>query len=216
MRVLIPGGSGLIGRALTTDLAADGHEVVLLSRTPQRVSGLPKGARAEAWDGRTAEGWLHLIDGVDAIVNLAGEGIGDGRWSAKRKRRIRDSRVHAGEAVVAAVKAARNKPRVVIQASGIGYYGPRQETEITEEENAGQDWLAQVAVQWEASTAAVEEAGVRRAVIRTGVVLSRGDGAFDHLGLELCLVVLGRDFRPHLAEDIQRLRIFDGDSRVLQ
>ena len=191
MRILIPGGSGLIGRALTTDLTADGHEVILLSRTPQRVTGLPNGARAEAWDGRTAEGWLHLADGADAIINLAGENIGAGRWTAGRKKRIRDSRVHAGAAVVEAVKGAANKPGVVIQASGSGYYGPRGDERINEAETAGDDFPSRVSIDWEASTAPVETLGVRRAIIRSGVVLSTDGGALPRMLLPFKLFAGG-------------------------
>src|SRR5512137_3100452 len=102
MRVVITGGTGLIGRALAADLAAGGHEVILLSRAPGRVTGLPAGARAAGWDGRTAAGWGPLADGAQAIVNLAGENLSAGRWTAERKRRIRASRLNAGQAVVEA------------------------------------------------------------------------------------------------------------------
>ena len=91
MRTVITGGSGLIGRALTESLVADGHEVVILSRTPERVSNLPATVRVEHWDGQTAAGWAHLADGAKAIVNLAGENISAGRWTAERKERIRES-----------------------------------------------------------------------------------------------------------------------------
>ena len=191
MRVVITGGTGLIGRAVSANLASDGHEVIVLSRSPERATLLPDGVRAERWDARTAEGWSHLADGADAIVNLAGESIGAGRWTGERKRRILDSRLDAGLAVVQAVEQADQKPGVVIQASGIGYYGPRQGAEITEDEKPGQDWVAQVAVQWEASTAPVEEMGVRRAMIRTGVVLSRDDGAMPRMVLPFRLFVGG-------------------------
>ena len=103
MRTIITGGSGLIGRALAAELAAAEHEVIILSRTPGRVSGLPAGVRAAGWDGRTAEGWQDLADGATAIVNLAGESIAAGRWTAARKRRIAASRQQAGAAVVQAV-----------------------------------------------------------------------------------------------------------------
>jgi len=106
MRFIITGGTGLIGRELTENLAVDGHEVIVLSRTPERAEGLPHGARAERWDGRTASGWGPLADGVDAIVNLAGENIAEGRWTEDRKKRIRESRIHAGQAVVQAVEKA--------------------------------------------------------------------------------------------------------------
>ena len=191
MRVIITGGTGLIGRALVENLASGGHEVVVLSRAPERTTGLPAGVRAERWDARTADGWVHLADGADAIVNLAGENLSAGRWTDEQKRRIQDSRLLAGQAVVQAVEQASRKPGVVIQASGIGYYGPCGDKEITEDAAPGRDWLAQVAVQWEDSSAAVEAMGVRRAVARTGVVLSTQGGALPRMMLPFQLFVGG-------------------------
>jgi uncharacterized protein (TIGR01777 family) len=191
VRVVITGGTGLIGRALSADLASDGHEVIVLSRWPQRVTGLPASVRAERWDARSADGWAHLADGADAIVNLAGENIGAGRWTEERKRRILDSRLDAGRAVVQAVERASQKPAVVIQASGIGYYGPRGDEEIAEDEAPGQDYMAQLAVRWEDSTAPVEALGLRRATIRSGVVLSAQEGALPRMLLPFRLFVGG-------------------------
>ncbi len=177
MSVLITGGTGLIGRALAAELVAAGHEVAVLSRNPQGAQGLPPGVRVERWDGRTAQGWGGLADGAYAIVNLAGENLAGGRWTAERKQRIRQSRLDAGQAVVEAVRAAKRKPAVVVQASGIGYYGPHGDEEVTEDFPPGSDFLGRLAAEWEASTAPVEGMGVRRVVIRTGVVLSREGGA---------------------------------------
>ncbi len=186
MRVIITGGTGLIGSALTHNLTGDGHEVIVLSRSPGSVQGLPNNARAVGWDTRTADGWADLADGADAIVNLAGESLaGEGRfptrWTPERRQRIRRSRLEAGRAVVDAVERATEKPAVVIQASAVGYYGPSGEEVLTEEAPAGDDFLANVCVDWEASTAAVEEHGVRRAIIRTGLVLSSQSGALPRL-----------------------------------
>ncbi len=213
MRVLITGGTGLIGRALAANLAADGHEVILLSRAPERTTALPAGVRAERWDGRTAEGWAALADGADAIVNLAGENIAAGRWTAERKRRIRESRVNAGRAVVQAVEAVAHKPRVVIQASAVGYYGPRGDEEVTEETPPGDDFLAQVTIEWEASTAPVEALGVRRVIVRTGVVLSAEGGALPRMLLPFKLFLggplgSGRQWFPwiHVADEVAAIR----------
>ena len=101
MRIIIPGGSGLIGRALIPALIKDGHEVWVLSRNPQQAQ-LANGAQCCAWDGKTAQGWLHLAEGAEAIINLAGENLGSGLWTAAKKQRILDSRVQAGQAIVAA------------------------------------------------------------------------------------------------------------------
>ncbi|MCI0475241.1 MAG: TIGR01777 family oxidoreductase, partial [Anaerolineales bacterium] len=137
------------------------------------------------WDGCTAQGWSAVADGAFAIVNLAGESIGIPPipWTVERKRRIRDSRVNAGKAIIEAVRLAREKPRVVIQASGVGYYGARGDEIIVEKNSAGDDFLGDVATQWEASSAEVESLGVRRAIIRTGLPLDKSGGVFPYLAL---------------------------------
>jgi hypothetical protein len=196
MRVIITGGAGLIGRALAADLAGAGHEVIVLSRNPGQARGLPSGVRAERWDGRTAAGWGPLADGAGAIVNLAGENLAGrdffpSRWTPERKQLILQSRLDAGRAVVEAVSAAPVKPRVVIQSSGIGHYGAHGDETLTEQEGPGDDFLARLTVEWEASTQAVEACGVRRAVIRTGVVLDPKEGALLRLLLPYRLFVGG-------------------------
>jgi len=213
VRVIITGGSGLIGRALAAQLAHDGHEVIVLSRAPERITPLPLAVRATQWDARTANGWEDLADGADAIVNLAGENLAAGRWTAERKRRIRESRINAGHAVVQAVEAARQKPRVVVQASAVGYYGPRGDEEVTEEASAGDDFLAQVCMAWEESTRPVEAMGVRRVIIRTGVVLSAAGGALPRMVLPFKLFVggplgNGRQWFPwiHITDQVSAIR----------
>jgi uncharacterized protein len=187
MRVIITGGTGLIGQALAVELAGAGYELILLSRKPAANNhSLPTGVRLEQWDGRTATGWGHLANGAAAIVNLAGENIGGegllpDRWTAVKKQRIVQSRLDAAAAVVAAVRAANPKPGAVIQASAVGYYGPCGDELITEQSPAGNDFLAQVCTRWEAAAAPVEADGVRRAVIRTGLVLSRQGGPLPRL-----------------------------------
>ena len=117
MRIIITGGTGLIGSKLVSSLAAEQHEVLVLSRSPEKYT-FPAGVMGVKWNGRTAEGWGDLVNETDAIINLAGENIsGTGflpsRWTPERKQRIRDSRVQAGEAIVAAVEAAANKPSIL-------------------------------------------------------------------------------------------------------
>jgi len=124
-RVIITGGTGLIGRALVAELATVGYKVIVLSRNPDKAAGLPRGVRAERWDGKTAQGWGALADSAAAIINLAGENLaGEGffpsRWTPERKQRILQSRLNAGAAVVEAVRSAATRPRVVIQSSAVG------------------------------------------------------------------------------------------------
>lgn len=190
MRIIITGGSGLIGRQLTTQLASQGHEVIILSRTPQAVQGLPPRARAELWDGRTAAGWGHLVHHETTIINLAGANIGDKRWTAERKQLIVQSRVEAGQAVVAAVEAAEHKPAVVIQASAIGYYGNRADEPLPETAAPGTDFLANVCVLWEEAIAPVASHS-RLITIRTGVVLTTTGGALAKMLLPFKLFAGG-------------------------
>lgn len=213
MRVIITGGTGLIGRVLAADLAADGHEAIVLSRDPGRAQALPRGVRAERWDGRTATGWGALTDGADAIVNLAGENLASGRWTAARKERIRRSRYDAGRAVVQAVSEATVKPKVVIQASGANYYGLQGDEPATETTAPGDDFLAMVCVEWEAATAAVDAFGVRRVVCRTGLVLSRRGGILPLWALPFRFGVggrvgSGRQWVPwiHIQEQVAAIR----------
>ena len=197
MRVVITGGTGLIGRALAANLVADGHEVIVLSRAPSRAPRMPGGVRVEPWDARTAQGWGHLADGATAIVNLAGaslagEGFFPTRWTPARIRIIRESRLDAGCAVVEAVTQARQKPDVVVQASTVGYYGYHGDERLTEAAESGSDWAARfVAQEWEPSTQPVEEMGIRRVVVRSGVVLSTEDGALPRLLLPFRLFAGG-------------------------
>ncbi len=188
MRVIITGGTGLIGRNLAASLVNNHHEVIVLSRHPKQAVGLPTGVQVVGWDARTAQGWGQLADGADAIVNLAGESIGGAglipaRWTDARKQRILQSRLDAAHAVVQAVEAAAHKPRVVVQASAVGYYGATGDNLITETHAVGNDFLAQVCVQWENASAPLDDMGVRRVVIRTGLVLSPDEGVLPRLML---------------------------------
>ena len=214
MRILIAGGTGLIGTALVKSLRDNGNEVIILTRSPQQAGDrVASGVRLEKWDGRSTDGWGPLVEEVDAIVNLAGEGVADGRWTAARKRRIRESRVEAGQALVAAVAEASAKPGVLIQSSAVGYYGPCADEILTEEAAAGSDFLAEVCVEWEASTAEVEGMGLRRPVIRTGVVLSGEGGAFPRMALPFRLFAggplgSGNQYFPwiHIDDEVAAIR----------
>lgn len=172
MKVLITGGTGLIGTALTKRLLADKQTVVILSRNPSAhfVKG---GIQLAAWDGKSAAGWGHLVNEVDAVVNLAGVNLGGGLWTQKRKAALLSSRVNAGKAVVEAIRQADQKPKVLIQASAVGYYAASGETEILENCPAGDDFQGTLCQQWEESTRQVEEMGVRRVIIRSGVVFEK-------------------------------------------
>jgi uncharacterized protein (TIGR01777 family) len=144
------------------------------------------------WDGKTGAGWGQHADGADAIVNLAGEPIAPMPWWGDRKEKIRASRVNAGHAIVDAVQQAKNKPRVVVQSSAIGYYGLHGDETVNENTAAGKDFLASVCVDWENATQAVEAMGVRRAVYRTGLVLDRSGGVLPLIALPFHFFVGGK------------------------
>jgi uncharacterized protein len=219
MRVIVTGGTGLIGHHLVMNLAQDGHEVVILSRNPKQSGPMPETVSFQQYDAKTADGWGHIVEGADAIVNLAGENIaGNGflptRWSPERKKKIRQSRVDVGNAITEAIKGATNKPKALIQASAVGYYGTHpMSKDITEEDPAGDDFLASVCVDWEASTAAVEDMGVRRVIVRTGIVLDKDDGTLLRLALPFKLFTggpLGNGKQPmpwiHIEDEVRAIR----------
>jgi uncharacterized protein (TIGR01777 family) len=213
MRVVITGGTGLIGRALTESLITDGHDVIVLSRNPEKARKLPQKVSVVKWSLNGDDSWYNSIDGAHAIVNLAGANLAGKRWSGDYKKKILSSRVNAGHAVVRAVEAAKKKPRVLIQASGIGYYGDHGNEEINEEIMAGSGFLAQVALKWEPSTDAVERMGVRRTVIRTGMVLSRHGGALPLMQIPYRFFIggplgSGRQWWPwiHMVDEVRAIR----------
>jgi uncharacterized protein len=191
MRIVITGGTGLIGNALAREMGSAGHEVVVLTRDPARSGTLPPGTRAVRWDGRTAGDWAKLLDGDTVIVHLAGDAIAVGRWTDEKKRRIRESRVESGRAVLEAVRQAKSKPRALLQGSAVGYYGDTGDAVVTESHPPGDDFLARVCVEWEASTAEVTSLGVRRPVLRTGIVLSSQGGVLPRMALPFRMLAGG-------------------------
>lgn len=213
MNVLITGGTGLIGRALTADLLRDGHAVTILTRDPERVKD-PFGEVAyHKWDGKSAHGWGHLVETADILVNLAGANLSDGLWNEQRKKAIRDSRVNAGRAVVEAITSAQHKPSVVVQASGVGYYGVNNPDLLNESSPLGKDFLSSVSRDWEAATQSVEAMGVRRVIIRSGVVFSQKSGALARMLLPFRLFVggplgSGRQWLSwiHLMDEVRAIR----------
>ena len=181
MRVVITGATGFIGRALCKALHKD-YEVIALSRDANRAAkSVGETAKIIEWDGRTTGTWLKQANGAFAIINLAGENIASGRWNESKKAGILHSRLDSTKAVIEAIKQVNKKPVVVIQASAVGYYGPRSDEQLDETSTPGKGFLANVCRGVENSAEEIEELGVRCVVIRSGVVLGRDGGAFTKL-----------------------------------
>ncbi|MBT8165853.1 MAG: TIGR01777 family protein [Acidimicrobiia bacterium] len=184
MRVLITGSSGLIGSALMPALAAAGHDVVRLLRG----TGGPSGNLH--WD--PAAGTIDDLSGIDAVIHLAGVGIGEKRWSEEQKRAILESRTVGTRLVAEAMAAATPRPSVMVSSSAIAVYGNPGDAELTEESPAADDYLADVVVQWEAAARPAADAGIRVVYPRTGIVLSSRGGALDRMLLPFKLGLGGR------------------------
>ncbi|MBZ9637994.1 TIGR01777 family oxidoreductase [Streptomyces sp. PSKA30] len=176
-RIAVAGASGLIGSALVRSLTADGHEVVRLVRRAART------ADEVCWDPEGGYVDAAGLVGCDAVVNLAGAGVGDRRWTEAYKARIRDSRVLGTRALAEAVAAlpAQERPKVFVNGSAIGYYGETGERPVDESAPAGAGFLPELCVQWEAAAAPAQEAGVRTVFTRTGLVVAREGGAWGRL-----------------------------------
>jgi uncharacterized protein (TIGR01777 family) len=217
MKVTVTGSSGLIGTALTASLRADGHQVVRLVRRPPRADG-ERTADEVRWDPRAADAGDPPLSGVDAVVHLAGAGVGDHRWTASYKAEIRASRVLATSALASALAATQPRPKTFITASAIGWYGDTGGREVTEGAPAGKAFLSRVVHDWEAAADPAREAGIRVAHLRSGLVLGAGGGVLGRLGLPARFGVLPRFGDGHqvmswisLTDEIRAIRfLLDG------
>ncbi|HXI57022.1 MAG TPA: TIGR01777 family oxidoreductase [Polyangia bacterium] len=176
MRILIAGAAGLIGTRLATASAAAGDTVSALVRDVSRASRRLPGATLHAWEGTAGQPPAAAFDGVDGVVNLMGESISKGRWSEARKKVLRDSRIVSTRALVDALRGLTRRPRVLVSASAVGYYGDRGDEILTEASAPGTGFLSDLARDWEAEALRAQELGMRVVLIRTGVVLDRHGG----------------------------------------
>lgn len=174
MQVLITGGSGFIGQALCPVLLARGWQVSVVSRDLQAAAEvLPQGVRLLA----DIEG----AGGADAVINLAGAPLAGQRWTERYKQQLRESRLRTTEALLAWMQGLTVRPAVLVSGSAIGYYGPRDDTPLTETDPPGEDFGAHLAADWEAAAWPAQQLGVRTVCLRTGVVLDGGGGALQQL-----------------------------------
>jgi len=176
--IVIAGGTGFLGRALATALVADRRQVTVLTRKPP--SGTPVSASVSHVEWHPEDGggaWTKVIDGAEAVINLAGESIASGRWTARRKAQLVDSRLQATRSLAGAVAAATSPPPVFVSASAIGYYGDRSDEVLREASAPGSDFLASLCVQWEREAMRANSSRTRVALVRTGIVLDPTGGA---------------------------------------
>lgn len=184
MRIVIIGGSGLIGTELTRELADHGHIITILTRKEPIAS--KSGENWKRWNGKDVEELSKLLAGTDAVINLAGVSIGSGRWTKEKKAAIRSSRVECGQALASAIMSLEKKPEVVVQASAVGFYGTGSEP-VDETSQKGNDWLAAVCQDWENSLDGIDDLMVRKVIIRSGVVLSNKGGILGQMKLPIQL-----------------------------
>jgi uncharacterized protein (TIGR01777 family) len=177
MTIVLAGGSGFLGSKLAARLQHDRHRVVILTRRPRPGRESDVGWHPDGSAGSLAG---HL-DGVDAVVNLAGEGIADRRWSAARKAAIRNSRLMATRTLVRAMATCQTPPRVFVSASGVGYYGARGDEPVTENTPPGSDFLAHLCVEWEEEARGAKRPATRVAMVRSGLVLDAKGGALPRM-----------------------------------
>ncbi len=222
MKIILTGGSGFIGRRLVEKFATAGHEVIVLTRDPASL-GMQKYAtvKAKHWDGKTTGAWISEVDGADAVLNFAGESIGGKRWTSKQKEKILSSRIDATRALIDAMKQAKKKPAVLVNASAVGYYGPVEEAQVTEAYPAGNDFLAHVCRKWEREALAAEQLGVRVVLLRQGVVLDNGGGALERMALPFKMFVggpvgSGRQWFPWIhRDDAVHVALFATENRKM-
>jgi uncharacterized protein (TIGR01777 family) len=182
MNIVVTGGTGFIGRALCATLLQSGHSVSVFTRNPDQhrhVSGV--GGKQVLWNGESTGDWERVLEGADAVINLAGAPIADARWTPARKQLLIESRVCTTRIIVEAMSRRSSKPRVLISASGIGYYGASDDRVLDEGSARGQGFLADLCLAWEAEALRAAECGARVVTLRTGMVLEQDGGALPKM-----------------------------------
>lgn len=183
IKILIFGGTGYVGRNLTEKLLANGYQVYVVTRNPSKTTNsLENEVKVIEWDNSSPLTSINKLQETDVVINLAGESIGNRRWSKTVKQEILTSRIRTTEAIVTAINNRTIQPKLLINASAVGYYGPRQDEEITESEVAGEDFLAQVCRAWENEAYKVQSDLTRVVTIRIGVVLG-SEGALSRMAM---------------------------------
>ena len=217
-RVTVTGATGFIGSRVVAALRARGDEVTVLSRNPARARETLGDVEAVAWRPEDEPAPAEALAGRDGVVNLVGEKV-DQRWTPEARRAIRESRVRGTTHLVAGLRDADPRPRVLVGGSAVGYYGARGEERVDESFPPGDDFLADVVCAWERATDGAEELGMRVVKVRTGVVLERRGGALKRMLLPFRLglggpIASGRQYLPwiHVEDEVGiLLAALDGD-----
>lgn len=179
MRALITGATGFVGRRLVARLHDKNHDVVVLSRNAAKANETLHGSKIHAfdWSADSHPPPVEAFDGVGVVFHLAGDSVSEGRWTAAKRRRIRESRILGTRHLVDAIEKLSAKPKVLVSASAIGYYGDRGDEPLDEKSSPGNDFLAEVCIGWEEESQRAKEMGVRVINPRIGLVLGKGGGA---------------------------------------
>jgi uncharacterized protein len=181
MKIAIAGATGFVGSRLVEQLQAQGHQIVMLTRSPQPATSRFPQVTVVGYNPLKSGEWQAAIDGCDAVINLAGEPIAEKRWTPAQKRIMLDSRKIGTAKIVEAIEQATNKPSVLINASAIGYYGTSETSKFDEASPAGTDFLAEVCTAWEAAAQAASTNGTRVVILRLGIVLGENGGALGKM-----------------------------------
>ena len=214
MRILIIGATGFIGRELVKELASAGHQPVAVSRNARKaLEILGNQAEIVEWDGISPADLAEHLDGIEAVVNLAGESIASGRWTNRRKKMITESRINTGRILAEAIRLSAAKPAVLIQGSAIGYYGTPVEMPIDEDHPAGTGFIARLTRDWESSVASAGSMIPRIIMIRTGLVLGKDGGLLEKMLLPFkfyCGIVIGSGKQwmswIHIRDEVKAIR----------
>lgn len=197
MKIVIAGGTGFLGRPLVQHFATRRFDVVVLTRSPQPSPAAEPNVREVEWSPTLSPdvgdaAWIKEIDGADAVINLAGAGIADRRWTPARKRELLDSRIAPTRTLVAAMRRVAKRPSAFIQGSAVGYYGTDPDRTFDESFPPGDDFMGQMAVAWEAEAHPLSALDTRLVIVRSGVALAREGGALRQMARPFYFFVGGR------------------------
>ncbi len=181
MKLAVTGATGLVGGALCQNLIQAGHQVVALARNPEKAGNKLPNVEVVAWDATSGHPPVEALEGLDAVVHLAGEPVAAGRWTSQRKKMIRESRVAGTRNLVEGLSHCQNPPKVLVSGSAIGYYGTHGDELLEETSHPGNDFLAELCQQWESEAKRATDSGVRVVLVRSGLILAREGGALPRM-----------------------------------